>query len=243
MSDEIVKRLRHRPHTAAIWVRFPFSITNCALLYERVAKLVMHLTFNQEILEVRALSRSPIFEFEEIIMALMGQYEYAIDSTHPRANKDGQVYLHVVVAEEKLGRCLLPGETVHHRDFNKLNNDPNNLIVFATKADHTRFHKFGCDESFLERTPNGSYRCKEKIYLCLDCGTEITRKAKRCVQCSLIYKRCNHPTKQQLEAFLVNNNGNFSAAGREYGVTGNAIKKWCLQYGLPVYSGDYKLKQ
>lgn len=212
----------------------------CYLIYERVAKLVMHLTFNQEILEVRALSRSPIFKFEEIIMALMGQYEYVIDAMHPRANQEGQVYLHIIVAEEKLGRQLLPDETVHHKDSNKLNNAPDNLIIFATKADHTRFHGFNCDESFLELTSNGSYICRMKTYVCLDCGIEITRGASRCPECSLKHKRMNRPTKCQLEDFLIKNNGNFRAASREYGVTDNAIRKWCLFYGLPSHSSNYQ---
>ena len=173
-------------------------------------------------------------------MALMGQYEYIIDATHPRANQDNQVYLHIIIAEEKLGRYLLPDETVHHKDLNKLNNHPDNLIIFATKADHTRFHGFNCDESFLELTSNGSYICRMKAYVCLDCGIEITRGASRCYECSLKHKRMNHPTKCQLEDFLIKNNGNFRAASREYGVTDNAIRKWCLFYGLPSHSSDYQ---
>jgi ribosomal protein L40E len=173
-------------------------------------------------------------------MALMGQYEYAIDAMHPRANQDGQVYLHIIIAEEKLGRYLLPDETVHHKDLNKLNNNPDNLIVFATKSDHTRFHSFDCDENFLELTPNGSYICNAKIHICLDCGATITHKAKRCVECSLKHKRTNRPAKQQLEDFLIRNCGNFMAASREYGVTDNAVRKWCLFYGLPSHSRDYK---
>ena len=37
---------------------------------------------------------------------------------------------HRVVAEDVLGRALKPGEVVHHEDQNKMNNDPENLIVF-----------------------------------------------------------------------------------------------------------------
>lgn len=173
-------------------------------------------------------------------MALMGQYEYVIDTTHPRANQDGQVYAHIIVAEEKLGRHLLPDETVHHRDLDKLNNNPSNLIIFATKADHTRFHKFNCDEHFLELTSNGSYICAKKTYACVDCGIKITRGATRCPKCNLKHKRISRPTKFQLEDFLIKNNGNFRAAGREYGATDNAIRKWCLLYGLPSHSCDYK---
>lgn len=59
---------------------------------------------------------------------------------HPRAHANGYVYEHVKVAEEKLGRPLSPGEVVHHLDFNKLNNSPDNLFVLPSQSAHARLH-------------------------------------------------------------------------------------------------------
>lgn len=47
--------------------------------------------------------------------------------------------LHVVIAEWKIGRALCSGEVVHHRDENKLNNEPGNLEVM-THSEHARLH-------------------------------------------------------------------------------------------------------
>ncbi len=48
-------------------------------------------------------------------------------------------HLHRIVAEAKLGRSLLPGEIVHHKDKNKQNAAPSNLKV-TTQSNHVRIH-------------------------------------------------------------------------------------------------------
>ena len=44
---------------------------------------------------------------------------------------------HRWVAEQKLGRPLSSDEVVHHVDHDKLNNDPDNLVVLS-RAEHQR---------------------------------------------------------------------------------------------------------
>lgn len=60
---------------------------------------------------------------------------------HPRAHPNGYVYEHIVAAEKTLGRALQPGEVVHHEDSDKQNNDPENLIVFASQTQHLAHHR------------------------------------------------------------------------------------------------------
>ena len=50
-------------------------------------------------------------------------------------------HTHRVVAEQKIGRKLLPGEVVHHIDNNKRNNHPDNLMVFPSQREHMLWHK------------------------------------------------------------------------------------------------------
>ena len=53
-------------------------------------------------------------------------------------------HTHRIVAEQKLGRKLSPGEVVHHIDGVIRNNDPNNLMVFPSQKEHANWHaKYG----------------------------------------------------------------------------------------------------
>lgn len=174
-------------------------------------------------------------------MPLRGQYEYVIDKSHQRASPSGAVYIHMKVAEEKLGRPLLPDETVHHKDLNKLNNSPDNLMIFATNSDHSRFHSYNCDESMLSLNSDGVYVCEEQKFYCIDCGVEITRYGVRCKNCSSKHSRkVERPDMKELLDVLVGHNGNFTRVAKHYGVSDNAVRKWCKAYNLSRQSKDYK---
>lgn len=51
----------------------------------------------------------------------------------------GAFHLHKSVAQQKLGRYLLPGEIVHHVDGNKLNNESDNIEI-TTRSEHGKIH-------------------------------------------------------------------------------------------------------
>lgn len=52
-------------------------------------------------------------------------------------------HAHRRVAEQELGRQLMPGEIVHHKDENKLNYQAENLEVLASQSEHAKLHHFG----------------------------------------------------------------------------------------------------
>lgn len=49
---------------------------------------------------------------------------------HPK-NDNGRVFEHILVMEEKLGRYLLPGENVHHKNGKRDDNTPENLELWV----------------------------------------------------------------------------------------------------------------
>lgn len=81
----------------------------------------------------------------------------------------------------------------------------------------------------------------EKCY-CEKCGKEITKGSKLCFDCRCILQTANSnkPTKEVLIEDIFDLNGNFTKIGKKYGVTDNAVRKWCKGYGIPYKSSDYK---
>lgn len=68
------------------------------------------------------------------------QYIKALSPDHPRSDKKGYVFEHILVIEKHLGRQLKGKETVHHIDGVKTNNLLGNLMLFPTRGAHTAFH-------------------------------------------------------------------------------------------------------
>jgi len=60
---------------------------------------------------------------------------------HKKASSCGYVYEHIIVAENKIGRSLRDGETVHHIDGNRSNNNLKNIFVCIDRGHHATLHR------------------------------------------------------------------------------------------------------
>ena len=67
---------------------------------------------------------------------LQGGYTMIYMPSHPYAHKSGYIKKSHLVAEEMLGRYLLPTEDVHHKNRIKDDDNPENLEV-KTHGEHT----------------------------------------------------------------------------------------------------------
>ncbi len=64
----------------------------------------------------------------------------------------------------------------------------------------------------------------------------LSYNAKMCVDCYRNYQSKNVPTKEELEKLIYNMP--FVKIGKKYGVSDNAVRKWCKKYGLPYKYND-----
>ncbi len=95
---------------------------------------------------------------------------------------------------------------------------------------------------------SGGQKCKKKEIednermVCIFCGKEIDKYSilGLCRDCYKKYMCSRIPKEEALREKLFELNGNFTDAGNFYGVSDNAVKKWCKKYGMPYHSKDYK---
>ena len=143
-------------------------------------------------------------------------YEYFMDKKHPLANSIGRVWYHRHVASLREGRWVTSSEVVHHIDHDKLNNSLENLGIMSRSA-HGKLH-----------------RPPEHHIVCAQCGcaAEGADKSKYCSpKCAqLASRRTPRPSKDELRELI--DSSTWTAIGKHYGVSDNAVRKWARSYGL-----------
>ena len=130
--------------------------------------------------------------------------------------------------------------TVNHMDGDKFNNKLDNLEWMTHR------------ENILHGWENGLMfapeRTLERLYKnCAECGVEYVttdKDSKYCSHdCTSMSSRVvkDRPEKHKLYNILLDKS--FLAVGRKYGVSDNAIRKWCKSYEIPHTAKYYREKR
>lgn len=82
---------------------------------------------------------------------------------------------------------------------------------------------------------------KEKtIHYCQNCGKIISSKAKYCLECSAKERQVvERPSRELLKEKIKKQS--FVSIANEYGVSDNAIRKWCKKENLPFKKSDINI--
>jgi hypothetical protein len=134
----------------------------------------------------------------------------------------GRYYEHRLVAEVKLGRSLLPGETVHHANKDGFDNRPDNIWVFRTNSDHARYHKTHI--AILHEDGTYTAGTKQPKNICPVCKKPCFRKfcSNGCAKYGS--RKVVRPPVEEICNML--KTMSFCAVGRSFGVSDNTIRKW-----------------
>lgn len=127
-----------------------------------------------------------------------------------------------------------------HIDGVNNNNELSNLRILCPNC-HSQ------TDTYAGKRSKGKISKEDKLKKidnhCLDCDCLIGKNAIRCKSCKSTKqandtRAFNIPDKESLLTMLKQTN--FTAVAKKFNVSDNAVRKWCLKYGLPDKSSAYK---
>lgn len=152
------------------------------------------------------------------------------DKEHPLSTTDGRVFYHRHVASIKVGRWLTHEEIVHHIDENKLNNNPDNLLILSN-TEHTRLHI------------TGSIEDKRLVLSCPVCKLSFKQKDITQTACSVPCANKNMVKNKTITKELLNSLipiTSWKDLGKMFGYSDVGIKKRALSLGCDINKAKYK---
>ena len=157
----------------------------------------------------------------------------------PYINNGPKLKDKLIEASLKENKCELCGQLPFHNGkelvlqlhhINGIHNDNRleNLQILCPNC-HSQTENYGGKNIKIEK----------KKYYCPKCGREMYKGAKLCSKCSgEEHRKTIRPLKEELLELIKTKP--FTEIGRMYGVSDNAVRKWCKSEGLPHLKSEIK---
>lgn len=84
-----------------------------------------------------------------------------------------------------------------------------------------------------------SDKTQKHYFYCSECGKQTSKRNVLCPDCANKKRQLTERPPRDNLKFLIRNNS-FLAIGRQFGVSDNTIRKWCIAYNLPSKVSEIK---
>lgn len=116
------------------------------------------------------------------------------------------------------------------------------LLLNSTKTQQEIADQFNISQRLVSGINLGEYWIKQDLsypirqrkehHICQSCGKEISYKSEYCITCAgLLRRKAARPEREELKSLI--RKSSFVDIGKMYGVSDNAVRKWCEKEGLP----------
>lgn len=98
-----------------------------------------------------------------------------------------------------------------------------------------------CNQQLSTTGSKNKTNREHTLNYCIDCGKTISKKATRCLECankSRASINVNQISREELKQLI--RIMPFTQIGNKFGVSDNAVRKWCDKYNLPRKSREIK---
>lgn len=123
------------------------------------------------------------------------------------------------------------------------------LLLNSSVSQEEIANKFNISQRLVSGINLGEYWIKEKLsyplrkkqqHICLRCGQKISPQSNYCITCSSFDRRkVDRPNRELLKSLI--RTTSFTNIGKQYGVSDNAVRKWCISEKLPTKKSEIKL--
>ena len=132
---------------------------------------------------------------------------------------------------------------LHHIDGDHTNNELDNLQLLCPNC-HSFTDNYGVYNSSkykenikIKYTKQSKEKQNQKRHVCPICGGHKDKRSSQCVSCSNLSRKSSPPvSKEELNELI--SCLPFTKIGEKFGVSDNAVRKWCKKYGLPFRKKD-----